>query len=313
MVLDYSSEELALIRRAIAPPPPKPPEEVVEAMRPAPGMPPAAHMPPFWKLSDLAKPLFLRLSADPVVQALSQYTFFPEVYRRLRSGQEIPTIEFSGRARGTVAILNFEEIAIVIKPLQSEREDQIARIAGEIGVRPRPIGISAGLPDRGIRWGDVFTELPQERLSDGLLRQIGSRVGEMLRRLHQADIYYDDVTFSDPRGRSHLLVDSDGSCRIIDFGISLMLDQHPDLGREEVHNFVRTLPMYRVFRGMAEDQSHVDRFLAEYAGKLARASKEEIFARDLTFAQEGLSMAAKHLGERIVEPVKEGFKGAYPR
>ena len=65
---------------------------------------------------------------------------------------------------------------------------------------------------------------------------------------------------SHPRGRSHLLVDSDGSCRIIDFGISLMLDQHPDLGREEVHNFVRTLPMYRVFRGMAEDQSHVTGF-----------------------------------------------------
>jgi hypothetical protein len=53
MPLDYSEEEVAVIRRAIAPPPPKPPEEVIEAMRPAAGMPVPDHMPPFWKLSDL--------------------------------------------------------------------------------------------------------------------------------------------------------------------------------------------------------------------------------------------------------------------
>ncbi|GIT42872.1 MAG: hypothetical protein Ct9H300mP11_08080 [Chloroflexota bacterium] len=79
----------------------------------------------------------------------------------------------------------------------------------------------------------------------------------MLRRLHQEGIYYNDVTFSDPMGRSHILVALNGRCRLIDFGISLNLDQHPNLGREEVHNFVRTLPMYRVFLGMAEDQNHV--------------------------------------------------------
>jgi len=119
------------------------------------------------------------------------------------------------------------------------------------------------------------------------------------------------VTLSDPRGRSHLLVDADGSCRLIDFGISELLDRHPDLSREEVHNFVRTLPMYRVFRGMAEDESHADRFLAEYAKKLAVASKSEITSRDLTFVQEGLMMAARRMGERIMGPVREGFVRAY--
>ena len=34
MSLDYTPEEVAVIRRAIAPPPPTPPEEVIEAMRP---------------------------------------------------------------------------------------------------------------------------------------------------------------------------------------------------------------------------------------------------------------------------------------
>ncbi|MDA1129120.1 MAG: hypothetical protein O2913_10540 [Chloroflexi bacterium] len=148
-------------------------------------------------------------------------------------------------------------------------------------------------------------------MTDDLLERIGSTLGDMLLRLHQADVYYNDATFSDPGGRSHLLVAEDGSCRLIDFGISVMLDRHPEFSREQVHNFVRTLPMYRVFRGMAEDESQVDRFLAEYSGKLAAASKFQITSRDLGFAQEGLNLAAQRMGELIIEPVKKGFIGAY--
>ncbi|GIT42873.1 MAG: hypothetical protein Ct9H300mP11_08090 [Chloroflexota bacterium] len=39
MPLDYTNEEVAVIRRAIAPPPPKPPELVIDGMRPSAGMP----------------------------------------------------------------------------------------------------------------------------------------------------------------------------------------------------------------------------------------------------------------------------------
>jgi tRNA A-37 threonylcarbamoyl transferase component Bud32 len=309
--LDYAEEEVAVIRRAIAPPPPKPPEEVIEAMRPATGLPVPDHMPPFWKLSDLEFPLFMRLTADPIVKALSRYAFFPEVLQRMRSGQDLPKLEFSGRARGMVTILRFADRSIVIKPLQNGREDEIARTAGEIGVGPAQLESLPGYLTEEFVPGTFFTELPEERLSDDFLEGVGSTLGDMLRRLHQAGIYYNDVTFSDPRGRSHLLVQEDGSCRLIDFGISLMLDRHPRLEREEVHNFVRTLPMYRVFRGMAEDESQVDRFLEEYAGKLAAASKSDITSRDLAFAEQGLNMAARRMGELIIEPVRKGFKLAY--
>jgi len=311
MVLEYSPEEISVIRRAIAPPPPKPPEEVIDAMRPAAGMPVPEHMPPFWKLFDLEMPLFMRLTGDPVVKALSRYAFFPEVFQRLRSGQNLPSLEFSGRARGMVAILRFEDRSIVIKPLQSSREDQIARIAGEIGVGPAQLESLPGYLTEEFVPGTFFTELPEDRLTDEFLAGVGSNVGGMLRRLHKADIYYNDVTFSDPRGRSHLLVDSDGSCRLIDFGISVMLDRHPAFEREEVHNFVRTLPMYRLFRGMAEDESHMDHFLEDYAQKLVESSKPDITSRDLVFAREGLNMAAGRMGDRIVGPVREGFTKAY--
>jgi tRNA A-37 threonylcarbamoyl transferase component Bud32 len=311
MPLDYTPDEVAVIRRAIAPPPPKPPEEVIEAMRPAAGMPMPEHMPPFWKLSDLEMPLFMRLTADPVVKALSRYAFFPEVYGALKSGHDVPILELSGLAREMVATVRFHEWSVVIKPLQNSREDQIARTAGEIDVGPVQLESLPGYLTEEFVPGRFFTDLPKDWLTDDFLSTIGSNLGAVMRRLHQAEIYYNDVTFSDPRGRSHLLVEDDGTCRLIDFGISVLLDRHPALEREEVHNFVRTLPMYRVFRGMAEDESHIDQFLEEYAKKLAGASKLEITSRDLVFAREGLNMAAKRMGERIIEPVKKGFTAAY--
>ena len=311
MPLDYTPEEVAVIRRAIAPPPPKPLEEVIEAMRPRSGSPVPDHMPLFWKLSDLEMPLFLRLSGDPTVKALSLYAFFPEVYERLLSGQGAPSVHFSGRTRGRVAILRCADRTIVIKPLQNNREEQIAHTAGEIGVGPVQLESLPGYLTEEFVPGTFFTELPENRLADNFLSGVGSTLGDMLLRLHQADVYYNDVSFSDRAGRSHLIVSADGSCRLIDFGISLMLDRHPHMDREEVHNFVRTLPMYRVFRGMAEDESHVDRFLGEYAEKLAAATKSEITSRDWVFAQQGLNMAARHLGDRIIGPVQQGLERAY--
>ena len=119
------------------------------------------------------------------------------------------------------------------------------------------------------------------------------------------------MTLSDPRGRSHFLVDEHGSCRLVDFGISVLLDRHPAVSREDVHNFVRTLPMYRLFRGIAEDEAQVDRFLEEYTGKLAASSKSEITSRDLEFIQQGLKMAGRRMGDRIIQPVQEGFMRGY--
>ena len=309
--MDYTPQEIAVIRRAIAPPPPKPPEEVIEAMRPSVGAPVPEHMPPFWKLSDLEMPLFMRLTADPVVKVLSRYAFFPEVYGPLQSGQELPFLEFSGRARGMVAILRYQDRSIVIKPWQNSREDQISSIAGEMEVGPRQLESLPGYLTEEFVPGMFFTELPETALTDDFLNTVGSNVGTIIRRLHQRDIYYNDVTFSDPRGRSHLIVERDGSCKLIDFGISILLDRHPAFNREEVHNFVRTLPMYRIFRGMAEEESQMEQFLEDYSSKLGISSKQEIMSRDLAFAREGLNMAARRMGDRIIEPVKEAFVHAY--
>ena len=313
----YSESELAKIQRAIAPPPPPPPAEFVGIM----GTLPPEWMQPFWKLSDLEPGLFSRVSEDPWVVELAQYAFFPPVLEWREQGRPIPRIRMTGRTRGPVAILHPRDEAtgdaIVIKPFQNTREDEIAAIAAEVNAGPAQFPSLPGYLAERFAEGAFFTDLPPERrdpsTSSGqaTLRAVGLALGGMLRRLHGAGVYYNDATLADPEGRSHLIVDDDNGCTLIDFGVSLLVSRHPDYTREEVHNFVRTLPMYRIMAGMAENRAEMDDFLVQYARQMAQATPEDIMARDVKFAQQGLSIAARRMGEGIIAPLREGFLEGY--
>lgn len=310
----YSETELAQIQRAIAPPPPPPPAEFAGVM----GTLPPEWMQPFWKLSDLEPDLFSRVSEDPWVVSLAQYAFFPPVLEWRERGRPVPHLRITGRTRGPAAILRSAGEAIVIKPFQNTREDEIARIAAGVNVGPAQLPTLPGYLTERFAEGVFFTGLPPERRDTGTMRAVGLGLGGMLRRLHDAGVYYNDATLADPEGRSHIIVAPvspelvEGRlCTLIDFGVSLLLSRHPDYTREEVHNFVRTLPMYRIMAGMADSRAEMDDFLAQYARQMAQATPEDIMARDLKFAQQGLSIAARRMGEGIIAPIREGFVEGY--
>ena len=193
-----------------------------------------------------------------------------------------------------------------------------------VGVGPEQLPSLPGYLTERFAEGVFFTDLPPERRDPSTrtgratLRAVGLSLGGMLRRLHDAGVYYNDATLADPEGRSHLIVAPvspepvEGRlCTLIDFGVSLLVSRHPDYTREEVHNFVRTLPMYRIMAGMAENRAAMDDFLAQYARQMAQATPEDIMARDLKFAQQGLSIAARRMGEGIIAPIREGFVEGY--
>ena len=307
MTLPYSEHELAAIQRAVAPPPPSPPAEFAGVM----GTLPPDWMQPFWKLSDLEPALFSRVSEDRWVMALAQYAFFPPVLQWRREGRAVPGMSIAGRTRGPAAILRSGDDAIVIKPFQNSREDEIAAVAASVNVGPEQFPSLPGYLTERFAEGVFFTDLPLERRDHDTMRSVGLALGGMLRRLHHAGVYYNDATLADPQGRSHLIVAENGDCTLIDFGVSLLVGRHPDYTREEVHNFVRTLPMYRVMAGMADSRAEMDEFLAQYARSMAEASPADIMARDLKFAQQGLSIAASRMGQDIIAPIREGFIEAY--
>ena len=264
---------------------------------------------------------------------------------------------FDGRTRGRVAIFRFQEPSenpgLVVKPLQSRREGEIAQLAGAAQVGPTQYPSLAGFITEEFVPGVFFTDLATKRIADGgngnadndndndaIMYRIGRNLGGMLARLHRQQIYYNDATLSDPAGRSHLIVPPDwavnasgnapggnvGSdinqsdaandnaeygCRLIDFGVSLRLDNHPRLEPEEVYNFVRTLPEFRLFSGMGLGGPELGRFLEQYRQRLAGVSKEAILNRDLRFVDEGLRLAARRLGDSIQAPFRAGFGEAY--
>ena len=303
----YSQVELEAIHRAIAPPPPPAPSEVLATME----VPVPEWMRPFWKLVDLEPELFVRLATDPWVETLSHYAFFPPVLEWRTQGRPVPGLRMTGRTRGPVAILRSGDEHLAIKPFQNSREDAIARIAASAGAGPEQLVSLPGYLAEQFAEGVFFTDLPQERRDPDTMRSVGLQLGGMLRRLHEAGVYYNDATLADPQGRSHIIVADDGRCTLIDFGVSLLLDRHPEYTREEVHNFARTLPMYRIFAGMADDRTEINDFLREYGRQMAQASRQDIMARDLKFAQQGLSIAAQRLGQHIIAPLRDGFLEAY--
>ena len=310
----YSQSELAAIQRAIAPPPPALPDILSEMETP-----PPQWMRPFWKLAGLETELFRRLAADPWVEALSQYAFFPAVMGWRAEGRDIPRLRITGRTRGPAAILHSVRPepmsnggeAIVIKPFQNTREDEIAAVAARVNVGPAQLPSLSGYLTEWFAEGVFFTGLPSERRTDNAMRAVGLALGGMLRRLHDAGVYYNDATLADPEGRSHLIVNDDGGCTLIDFGVSLLVSHHPDYTREEVHNFARTLPMYRIMNGMADSRAEMDEFLDGYRRRMAEVSPWDIMARDLKFAQQGLSIAARLMGEGIIAPIRDGFVEGY--
>ena len=269
--------------------------------------------------------LFRKLQADPLLPAYSFYGFFPGIYQRIYGDGQRPQVSFAGRSRGRVAFFRFDDgSGVAVKPWQSRREATIAQIASEEGVGPHQFPSLAGFLTEDLIDGTFFTDLAPETLTREGQYQVGWALGRMLVQLHRRHICYNDATLSDPEGRSHLIVSAglaatessaesaDGpGCRLIDFGVSVLLDNHPNLEPEEVYNLARTTPEFRLASRLGLDGSSLCGFLEQYRQRLAAVSREEIMARDLRFFEEGLAQAAHRLGETIIEPVRSGFAAGY--
>ena len=281
---------------------------------------------PFWSIlggeseRSAGRDLFHKLSGDPLLPVYSFYGFFPGIYRRVYLERERPEITLDGRTRGPVALLRFDNgEGVAVKPLQNSREGAIACLAGDAGVGPRQLPTLDGFVVEQLVPGVSFTQLPAQLLDDEFLYLAGRRLGEMLAALHSAQIYYNDATISDPEGRSHLIVELEGEgnkralagARLIDFGVSVLLDNHPALELEEVFNIARTTPEFRILSRMGIQGRELGQFLVQYRQRLAAMPREEIMARDLRFKEEGLRQAAQRMGQHIVAPFQEGFDTGY--
>ena len=269
---------------------------------------------PLWPLALTDPALWSTVVADDRIGEFSVYGLFPAAYDIVYGDYHQATeVRYDGRTRGSVAIISGrsggESASVVIKPRQSQREAEIAAIAGELGVGPRQLPTIDGFITEEYVAGTFLTDLAPESANPERMRRIGAALGNAIRSLHDAGICYNDATVADPNGRSHLIVQSDGSIRLIDFGVALLLDNHPaGLSSQDAYNAARTDPMFRLFRQMSDgaDDAALGKFIADYGSQLSRQTVAEVQARDWRIADEGATMIASRFGPAAADALRAG-------
>ena len=321
----YDDDQLATIRKVIAGLPALTPEDIAARDSAVAEGRCTVNLWPLWPVAQEDAALWDALAGDRHISTHSVYGFFPAAYDLVYGDDDLPAeIRYDGRTRDRVAIVSGRRagapVSVVVKPCQSRREAEIARIAGELEIGPRQLPTIDGFISEGYVAGTFLTELTPEQATPEQMRGIGAMLREALGRLHAASVCYNDATIADPEGRSHIIIrrdavndsksDGAGGIRLIDFGVALLLRDHPqNLSFEDAYNAARTDPMFRLFRQMTGDtnQTALGRFVSDYGSRLARQSVSEIQSRDWQIAKEGAAIIATRFGPAAAAAVREGL------
>lgn len=270
-------------------------------------------MGPFIGLLATNPALYRKLSEDERVATYSLFGFFPETYDLVYGNKALPDISFARGNRGIIGMLRHPEKSRVIKPQQSSKEREIARIADELEIGPRQYTSLDNFLTEEFVDGTPFSQLRGEQSSPDKMYTLGKRVGEILHKLHGRNIYYNDTILTDDMGRSHVLVPADSPAILFDYGVAINLDQHPNLDDEDVFNYARTLPEINMALAMQLEVSDAQRqdIIRRYRPQLEKTPKEGIMTRDIDFIQEGLSFAIHRIGDHCIDPFVQGFRQEY--
>ena len=255
--------------------------------------------------------LYKKISGDSRAKQYSLFGFFPESFDLAYGSETSPSISFESGNRGVIAIIKHPTKNIVIKPIQNSRENEIAGIAAELEVGPKQYTTLDGFLTEQFIEGDLFPRMQEDKRYTDSMYRIGRRIGDIFKKLHSREIYYNDTNLTDDLGRSHVIIPQTLSAVLFDYGVALKLDRHPNLSDEEVFNFARTTPPENMFLEVQPSKEKVDALVQRYRPKVQNMTQEQIMARDLEFIDEGLKFARFRLGAHIVEPFLRGFKETY--
>ena len=272
-----------------------------------------SHLAPLYRLNHSHPDLYRKLVIDPFFLKYGVYGFFPRAYDLIYLSDQSPDITFSGRTRGRVAILTSCSNNMVIKPLQNSNEAKVATLAGELGVGPKQFDSLQGFLSEEYISGSFITDNHSNSDIRPRIEDTGIKLGSAFSKLHENKICYNDTILSDPEKRSHLILDRVGNVKLIDFGISLSLEEYPNFSLEETFNYVRTMPIYRMFESMNPTQGDVHSFLKSYQAKFKDISADTIYGRDLQFLTEGLQIMSDILTESDKTAFMHGFHSSYKR
>src|SRR3989338_3427715 len=196
---------------------------------------------PFHPLASSNPSLYRKISKDKMAKQFSLYGFFPEAFDLVYGSEAPPEISFDEGNRGKVIILLHPSKRIVIKGIQNSMEHEVAQMAAGLHTGPKQYPTIEGYLTEEFIDGPLFSKLDLKGPSE-MAYSIGTRVGEILSLLHQNSVFYNDAILLDQLGKSHLVVPELSPAILIDYGVSIRLNNFPRLSDEEIINFFRTMP-----------------------------------------------------------------------
>ncbi len=251
--------------------------------------------------------LYEKVSGDEVFRRYSCFGLFPETLGMAYGSETSPTLSIASGNRGVVGIIAHPSKKIVIKPLQNSREHEVAQIAADLGVGPMQYQTLDGFLTEQFVEGGLFSSLRGDKLSQERMYQLGRRTGDILAKLHQRSIFYNDTILTDDFGRSHLIVPESSPAVLFDYGVALKLDRS-ELSDEEVFNFARTYPMVNMLLGARPSEEQIEAVVQKYRPIVQNLGKDEIMSRDSDYITEGVMFAGARFGKDVSKPFMKGYK-----
>lgn len=283
-----------------------------------------AYLFPFLPLFTVNEDLYKKLSEDERVREYSFAGFVPEIVDLIFGAQTpevLPKADCVKGNRGLVFRIKTEDKEIIVKPVQSSREYDIAKLASELGIGPTQYNTLDGFLTEEFVEGDLFMNLTRDKTTNENMYNLGKRVGEIYSLLHKNNIFYNDHSLCDDFKRAHVIVPNSSPTRqaiLFDYGVSMKLDNFPYLTDEEVFDFIRTDPTlglqiaFSFGLSPSNEQKAIigDEFRPFMATKY---TKESVFDRDLWFVKVGLNLASQYLGAEAIQHFFDGFREVYSR
>jgi len=216
-------------------------------------------------------------------------------------------------ARGSAYKVTFSDNAHVVKPLESMSEQDIAVKAADLHIGPKQFSSKEGFLHEEFIDGTPLLKLDPEKCTPEYMETLGKKFASAFKKLHENNILINDQILTDDFGKSHMIIDTNGEVRFVDFGASIDVNGFPDLSDEAVLSLMRTDPfmafsMHSIdFDSVKERTEAIDGYRKNILEDLE--TKEDLLKKDLQLLNEGLYF----LGNRIpnVDSFARGIRSGY--
>ncbi len=237
---------------------------------------------------------------------------FPDI--NIDDKKEKPKIYiFPTRTRGHAFKVSFQNEIHIIKPLQSSIEPSVAEKASQIGVGPKQYKSKEGYIHEEFVEGPLLLNLKKEECTPDFMKELGKKFARALNELHKQDVLVNDQILSDDFSNCHTIIDKKGDVRIIDFGVSIDLEDFPNLSDEAVRSLIITDPFmsWSFNYGSPEDQKNELKNYRENILPRFKSKKDLIKFKDYHLLQEGFYFLqqrlpnAQYFNEGVMEDLEK--------